>query len=153
MLLRWKSVKSIVIMQSPPYNDKLTWTFKLKFVWSGCDLVFLKFMEKIRDPVRSGPVNRIFCFDPVWSGPAWKNPIRSGTNWYPPGSHLCCNVVSRLSFKNILVSHLIIWNYLLIFIKTKLLLGTEYINRKLFFNSSFYIYWTLNSSWDMYKRE
>ena len=38
----------------------------LKFVLSGCDPVFLKFMEK--NP-GSGPVNRIFYFDPVLAGP------------------------------------------------------------------------------------
>ena len=59
----------------------------LIFVKSGYDPVWCIIAWKIRDPVRSGPVNRIFGSDPVRSGPVSKNPIRSapsvdcGTVW------------------------------------------------------------------------
>ena len=64
-------------------------------------------MEKIRDPVRSGPVNRIFCLDPVRSGPVSKNPIRSGTKrdhilQEQLAAHYCV-LVSRNFLQNVLV--------------------------------------------------
>ena len=51
MLLRLKSVKWRVIMQSPPYNDKLSWTWN----WNLYDPLVIWFFSNVwKNPDRSG---------------------------------------------------------------------------------------------------